>query len=71
MTTNKGKDSPGRYVLRVFASTASAADSFRSRWGSVRSAPVCSSHASPVAAPQVVQGTDNICFGVSSFVFTW
>ena len=56
--------------LRIFVSTASAAESFRSRCGSVRGAPVCSSQISPIAAPQVLQGTDNICFGVSSLVFT-
>jgi hypothetical protein len=61
---------PSRYRLPDFASAASAAESFRSRCGSVRGAPVCSSQASPTAAPQVVQGTDSICFGVSSFVFT-
>jgi hypothetical protein len=56
--------------LRDFVSAASVAESFRSRWGSVRGAPVCNSQASPIAAPQVIQGTDNICFGVSSLVFT-
>src|SRR5579864_6286406 len=50
-------------------STASAAESFRSRCGSVRRAPVCSSHASPVAALHVGQGTDNICFGSEFFGF--
>jgi hypothetical protein len=30
---------------------------------------VCSSQTSPIAAPHVMQGTDNICFGVSSFDF--
>ena len=55
--------------LEAFISTASAADSFRSRCGSVRRAPVWSSHASPVATPQVGQGTDNTCFAVSSLVF--
>ena len=59
------------YRLPAFVSTASAAESFRSRCGSVRGAPVCSSHTSPTAAPQVVQGTDNICFGVSSVDFTF
>jgi hypothetical protein len=58
------------YRLPGFVSRASAAESFRSRCGSVRGAPVCSSQASPAAAPQVVQGTDNISFGVSSLVFT-
>jgi hypothetical protein len=56
--------------LPSFASTDSAAESFRSRCGSVRGAPVCSSQASPIAAPQVVQRTDIICFGVSSLDFT-
>ena len=58
------------YRLLGFVSRTSAADSFRSRCGSVRRAPVCSSQASPIAAPQVLQGTDNICFGVSSLLFT-
>ena len=31
---------------------------------------MCSSQTSPIAAPHVVQGTDNICFEVSSLVFT-
>jgi hypothetical protein len=56
--------------LASFISTASAAESFRSRCGSVRGAPVCSSHTSPTAAPHVVQGTDSICLGVSSLAFT-
>jgi hypothetical protein len=60
----------GGYRLPGFVSTASAAESFRSRCGSVRKAPACSSQAFSVAAPQVGQGTDNICFGVSSLVFT-
>lgn len=54
----------------VLASTGLAADSFRSRCGSVHGAPVCSSQTSRTAALQVSQGTDNICFGVSSLVFT-
>jgi len=57
-------------VLPSFVSTASAAENFRSRCGSVREAPVCNSQTSPIAAAQVLQGTDNICFGVSSLVFT-
>jgi len=60
----------GRYVLLGLVSTASAAASFRSRCGSVRGAPVCSSQASSLVAPQVGQGTDNICFRVRSLVFT-
>ncbi len=60
----------GYDCLLIFASTASAAESLRSRCGSVRGAPVCSSQTSPMAAPHVVQGTSNICFGVSSLVFT-
>jgi hypothetical protein len=49
---------------------ASAAVSFRSRCGSVRGAPECSSHTSRIAAPQVGQGTDNVWLGVSSLTFT-
>jgi len=67
-TTRRGLT--GRYRLLWLRSTASAAESFRSRCGSVRRAPACSSQASSVAAPQVGQGTDNICFRVSSLVFT-
>src|ERR1700730_2173962 len=60
----------GCYRLLGFVSTASAAESFRSRCGSVRRAPVCSSQASSLVAPQVGQGTDNICLRVRSLVFT-
>lgn len=56
--------------LRIFVSSASIAESLRSRCGSVRGAPVCNSQTSPIAAPQVLQGTDNICFVVSSLAFT-
>jgi hypothetical protein len=49
---------------------ASAAVSFRSRCGSVRGAPECSSQTSLIAAPQVGQGTDNVWLGVSSLAFT-
>jgi hypothetical protein len=55
--------------LLRFASKASAAESFLSRCGSRRRAPECNSHGSPVAAPQVVQRTEFICFTVSSLVF--
>jgi len=58
------------YRLLGLISTVSAAESFRSRWGSVRKVPVCSSQASSAAAPQVGQGTESICFRVSSLVFT-
>src|ERR1700730_13026013 len=60
----------GSYRLLGFLSRASAAESFRSRCGSVRRAPVCSSQASWLLAPQVGQGTDNICLRVRSLVFT-
>ncbi len=62
--------SPAVYHLRGLASTTSAAESFLSRCGSVRGAPVGSSQTSPIAAPQVLQRTDNISFGVSSLLFT-
>src|ERR1700730_14257515 len=52
-----------------FVSKASAAESFLSRCGIKRRAPDCSSHASPLAAPQVVQRAEFICFTVSSLVF--
>ena len=55
-------------LLRL-AFTMSVAESLLSRSGSKRGAPVCSSHASPVAAPQVVQRTEFICFTVSSLFF--
>ena len=58
------------YLVDFFC-IASAADSFLSRWGSNRGAPVCSSQASPMAAPQVVQSTDSVSFSVSSLVFTF
>ena len=58
------------YRLPGLVSTASAAESFRSRCGSVRGAPVRSSQASFSVAPQVGQGTDNICLRVRSLVFT-
>jgi hypothetical protein len=61
----------GCYRLPFSFSSASAAESFRSRCGSVRGVPECSSQASPIVAPQVLQGTHNICFRVSSLVFTW
>lgn len=64
------KEGTESYRLPIVFSTVSAAASFRSRWGSVRGAPVCNSQTSPMAAPQVPQGTDSICFGVSSFDFT-
>ena len=68
-----GTATAGRGLIRLrllsFISTASAAESLRSRCGSVRGAPELSSQTSPVAAPQVGQRTDNICFGVSSLVF--
>lgn len=57
-------------IVRPFFSEASAAESFRSRWGSVRGAPLFNSHTSPIAAPHVLQGTANTCFAVRSLVFT-
>jgi hypothetical protein len=62
--------SPSRAIYRLtdFAFKAAAAESFRAWCGSVRMPPVCSSQASPIAAPQLVQGTDNACFGVSSLI---
>ena len=56
--------------LTDFASMASAAESFLSRCGSVRGSPVWSSQTSPMAAPQVSHGTEDICWAVSSLVFT-
>ena len=66
----KGPRPTGCYRLPSLISTASAAESFRSRCGSVRKAPVCSSQASSGAAPQVGQATESICFRVRSLVFT-
>ncbi len=58
------------HFFRNFASTASAAESLRSRCGSVRKAPECSSQGSSIAAAQVGQGTEWICWRVSSLLFT-
>jgi hypothetical protein len=58
------------YRFLRFASTASAAESFRSRCASLRGTPLCSSQTSFVAAPQVGQGTESVCFMVSSLLFT-
>jgi len=66
----KARSSQAVIVCSASFSTASAAESFRSRCGSVRRAPVCSSQASWLVAPQVGQGTDNICLRVRSLVFT-
>ena len=54
-----------------FFSTVLVTESFRSRWGSLRALPVFSSQTSPTAAPQVVHGTESICFTVRSLVFTY
>jgi hypothetical protein len=48
---------------------ASAAENFRSTCGPERGPPECSTQASPAAAPQVGQGTTEICSEVSSFFF--
>jgi hypothetical protein len=51
-------------------SLASAAASFLSTCGSERRPPECSTQRSPTPTPQVGQGTDDSCSGVSSFFFT-
>jgi hypothetical protein len=51
----------GCHRLPGFVPAASVAESFRSRCGSVRRAPVCSSQASSVAAPQRGQGLPGDC----------
>jgi hypothetical protein len=51
-------------------SIASTAASFLSRCGSERGPPECSTQRSPTPTPQVGQGTDDNCSGVSSFFFT-
>src|ERR1700724_1946472 len=48
---------------------ASAAQNFRSACGPERGPPECSTQHSPAAAPQVGQGTTDICSEVSSFLF--
>src|ERR1700746_347519 len=48
---------------------ASAAENFRSTCGPERGPPECSTQHSPAAAPQVGQGTTDICSEVSSFLF--
>jgi hypothetical protein len=60
------RDSKATCVL--FVSTASAAASFRSKCGSKRSPPECSSQSCPAAAPQFGQGTEDSCFGVRCFI---
>src|ERR1700694_3515275 len=50
----------------LFASIASAAESFRSTCGSVRRVPECSTQGSPGATPHVGQGTEKHCFAVRS-----
>src|SRR3984957_10720889 len=50
--------------VHSFVSTASTAASFRSKCGSTRRPPECSSQRCPLAAPQLGQGTDDSCFGV-------
>jgi hypothetical protein len=48
---------------------ASIAKNLRSTCGSERKPPECSTQRFLAADPQVGQGTDNICLGVSSFFF--
>jgi hypothetical protein len=48
---------------------ASVAANFLSTCGSERGAPECSKQPSPTATPHVGQGTEDICSGVSSFLF--
>ena len=50
----------------LFRSIASAAESFRSTWGSMRGAPECSKQRAPAATPHVGHGTESNCFGVKS-----
>jgi hypothetical protein len=57
---------PNRGIL--FVSIASAAESFRSRCGSVRGAPECSKQRSPGATPHVGQETEDNCFVVRSVI---
>jgi hypothetical protein len=49
-------------------SMASAAESFRSTWGSERGAPEWRRQRSPTATPQVGQGTEESCADVRSFI---
>jgi hypothetical protein len=58
------------YGASIFFSAAFAAENFRSRWESVRGAPVFSSQASPIDAPHVVQGTESTSLAVRCLVFT-
>jgi hypothetical protein len=60
------RDSKATCVL--FVSTASAAASFRSKCGSKRSPPECSSQPCPAATPHVGQGMEDHCLGVRSFI---
>ena len=50
-------------------SMASAAANFLSTCGSERGEPECSTQSFPMATPHVGQGTEDICSGVSSFLF--
>jgi hypothetical protein len=52
----------------LFASMASAAESFRSICNSERGAPECSKQRFPAATPQVGQGTEDNWVGVRSFI---
>src|SRR5467141_1709832 len=61
-----GRPGPREFL---FASIASAAESFRSRCGSVRRPPECSKQGSPGATPHVGQGTEKHSFAVRSLFF--
>jgi hypothetical protein len=52
----------------LFRSIASAAESFRSTWGSERGPPECSKQRAPAATPHVGHGTESNCFGVKSAI---
>jgi hypothetical protein len=62
--------SPGSREI-LFVSSASTADSFRSRCACVRGAPEWSKQRSPEETPHVGQGTESNCSGVRSLFFIW
>src|ERR1700726_3692121 len=58
-----------RCLYADFRSMTARAANVRSTCGCERGPPECSTQRFPAGTPQVGQGTDNICLGVSSFFF--
>jgi hypothetical protein len=57
-----------RCLYAAFLSATTRAENFRSKCGSERGAPEWNTQRSPAGTPQVGQGTEDICLGVSSFL---